>query len=99
MWGVDGALPGIVMWAEPEVDGQRYYQEYYPGEAEDVGEVILIGLTMKVEAGSFEDCIETHDTSTLERSADEHKYYCPGVGNVLSEEPDVDEELFSYAGL
>ena len=98
-WGVDGALPGIVMWAEPTVDGQRYYQEYYEGEAEDVGEVTDVGLSITVAAGSFEDCIETHDTSTIERDLDEYKYYCPGVGTVLVDEPDLDEELISYAGL
>ena len=98
-WGVDGAVPGIVMWADPTVDGQPYYQEYYEGEAEDVGEVIGVGLSLTVEAGSFEDCVETHDTSTLERSADEYKYFCAGVGNVLSDEPDVSEELISYTGL
>jgi hypothetical protein len=98
-WGVDGALPGIVMWADPTVDGQPYYQEYYRGEAEDVGEVIDVGLDITVEAGSFADCIETRDTSTLDRDMEEFKYYCPGVGNVLVDEPDVSEELFSYAGL
>ena len=99
MWGIDGALPGIVMWGDPEVDGQPYYQEYYPGEAEDVGEVIEEDLRVRVAAGRFHDCIETHDTSTLDTSANEYKYYCPGVGTVLTEEPDVDEELVSYSGL
>ena len=37
-YGVDGALPGIVMPANPTV-GDAYRQEYYPGEAEDMGEV------------------------------------------------------------
>jgi hypothetical protein len=99
MWGADGALAGIVMWGEPTVDGRPYYQEYYPGEAEDVGEVVELGLSLTVEAGSFEDCLKTHDTSTIELDLDEYKYYCPGIGNVLVEEPDLDQELFSYTGL
>ncbi len=33
--GVDGARPGIVMLAEPQV-GDTYRQEYYEGEAEDM---------------------------------------------------------------
>ncbi len=37
--GVDGALPGIIMPADP-VDGMQYRQEYYKGEAEDNGEIL-----------------------------------------------------------
>ena len=33
--GVDGALPGIIMAADPRL-GDAYRQEYYPGEAEDM---------------------------------------------------------------
>ena len=40
--GVDGALPGIVMPAEPAV-GDAYRQEYYVGEAEDMFEIIAVG--------------------------------------------------------
>ena len=32
--GVDGALPGIIMKADPQV-GDAYRQEYHRGEAED----------------------------------------------------------------
>jgi hypothetical protein len=95
-WGVEGAAPGIVMKASPAVDGERYYQEWLPGEAEDVGEVVDVGLAVTVAAGAFEDCIRTHDTSTLDPELDEHKTFCPGVGNVLVEEEDVREELIEY---
>ena len=37
--GVDGALPGIVMQANP-AKGDPYRQEYYAGEAEDMAQVI-----------------------------------------------------------
>jgi hypothetical protein len=37
--GVDGALPGIAVPAQPE-PGMRYRQEYYAGQAEDNGEVL-----------------------------------------------------------
>lgn len=37
--GVNGALPGIVMPAQPQV-GERYRQEYYRGEAKDMAEVL-----------------------------------------------------------
>ena len=37
--GVDGALPGIVMLADPR-PGDAYRQEFYEGEAEDLAEVL-----------------------------------------------------------
>lgn len=95
-WGVDGALPGIIMRADPTADGNRYYTEYYVGEAEDAAEVVEVGVQVMVPAGTFEDCIVTHETSTLDLTLDELKYYCPGVGNVLVEEPDLSEALVEY---
>lgn len=95
-WGVEGALPGIVMPATPAVDGQPYYEEYKVGDAEDAGEVIELDVHVDVPAGSFDGCVKTAETSTLELSVLEYKYFCPGVGLVLTEEDDVDEELVSY---
>lgn len=92
-WGDDGALPGLAMPAAPTVDGQPYYQEYYRGEAEDVGEVIAVGVTITVPAGTYDDCITTRDTSPLEPGVVEKKTYCRGVGDVLDEEEDVRVEL------
>ena len=40
---MDGALPGIVMWADPE-PGVSYYQEYYEDEAEDMGMVVALSV-------------------------------------------------------
>jgi len=98
-WGVDGALPGIIMPANPTVDGQPYYQEYYAGEAEDAGEVIETGLTITVPAGTWDDCIRTHDFSTLDLGLDEKKDYCPSVGNVFVDEAPSFVELISTTGL
>jgi hypothetical protein len=95
-WGVDGALPGIVMPAMPTVDGQPYYEEYLVGEAEDAGEVIELNVHVDVPAGSFDGCVKTEETSTLELTVVEYKYYCPGVGLVLTEEDGVREELMEY---
>ena len=77
--GVDGALPGIVMLAEPAV-GQAYRQEYYPGEAEDLGEVIAVGGSQVVPAGSYDDVVTTRDWNPLEPDVIEEKQYAPGVG-------------------
>jgi hypothetical protein len=96
--GVDGALPGVVMLAAPEV-GDVYRQEYLVGEAEDVAEVVALDVTVTVPAGTFEGCVKTRDRSAIDPELDEYKYYCPGVGNVLTEEDDVRVELIEYSGL
>ena len=98
-WGVDGALPGIIMPGNPTVDGQAYYQEFYVGEAEDAGEVIETGLTVTVPAGTWDDCIRTRDFSTLDPELEETKDYCPGVGNVFVAEEDAEVELISTTGI
>jgi hypothetical protein len=79
--GVDGALPGIVMEADPQV-GDAYRQEYYLGEAEDMGEVIRSGETVSVPAGDYVDVLVTRDWNPLEPEVIEEKYYAPGVGIV-----------------
>jgi hypothetical protein len=95
-WNVDGALPGFALPADPTVDGQPYYQEYYIGHAEDVGEVIEVGVDVTVQAGSYTGCITTRDTSTLDPDLLEKKTYCEGVGVVLVDEGDITEELVEY---
>ena len=82
--GVDGALPGIVMLAQPEV-GAKYRQEYYVGEAEDMGRVLELDATTDVAYGSFEDVIVTKDWTPLEPKIAEHKFYAPAVGMVREE--------------
>jgi hypothetical protein len=90
--GVDGALPGIVMLADPTV-GTSYRQEYFKGEAEDYGTVVSLDESVSVPAGEFDNCIKIRERSVIDPELDEMKYYCSGVGNVLIEEEDVSEEL------
>lgn len=80
--GVDGALPGIVMPADP-ADGMTYRQEYYRGEAEDNGEVLSVEEQAEVPAGSFDNALLTKDTITIEPNVLEYKLYAPDVGPVL----------------
>jgi hypothetical protein len=85
-WGVKGALPGIMMWADPAAHmGREYRQEFLKGEAEDWGKVIAVGRSVTVAAGTFTDCVVTEDWNDLEgrSSTLEEKTYCANVGNVL----------------
>src|SRR3989338_455140 len=82
--GYYGAKPGIVMKANPKV-GDIYKQEYFPGEAEDMGEVVALGVKIKVKYGSFSDCLQTKDWNPLEPGDEEYKYYCPEVSGLVYE--------------
>lgn len=90
--GVDGALAGIVMWADPQV-GQAYRQEFYEGEAEDVAEVIRTGESVTVAAGSFDGVLVTREWNPLEPGVVEEKSYAPGVGVVLERKVEGGEEV------
>ena len=58
--GVDGALAGIVMPAHPKV-GDAYRQEFYEGEAEDMAEVLAVGVAKSIELGDYDDVVVTED--------------------------------------
>jgi hypothetical protein len=83
--GADGALPGIVMPADPEA-GASYRQEYYEGEAEDMAKVLKLNASVSTDFGDFSPCLKTKEWTPLEPGAIEHKFYAPGVGLVLIEE-------------
>jgi len=97
-WGIGGALPGYIMLADPQV-GDAYRQEYLAGEAEDVAEIVDLNATAMVAAGMFTGCVKTREMSVIDRTYEEFKYYCPGVGLVLEETADERVELISYSGL
>jgi hypothetical protein len=80
--GVDGAKPGIIMKADPQV-GDAYRQEYYEDEAEDMAEVFSLNESVSVTYGSFDNCLKTKEWTPLEPDIVESKYYAPGVGVVL----------------
>ena len=77
--GVDGAQPGIIMPADPQV-GMIYRQEFYAGEAEDIGEVVELSASADVPLGSYEEVLVTEDWTPLEPDVRERKFYAPGVG-------------------
>jgi len=79
--GVDGALPGIIMPANP-IEGFWYRQEHYEGEAEDVAQVLSLNETVTVAYGTFSNCLQTAEWTPLEPGIVAHKYYAPGVGMV-----------------
>ena len=79
--GVKDGQPGILMPGNPKPGGAPYRQEYGPGAAEDMGQIVAVGETVTVPAGTYTDCVKTKEWSLLE-SGNEHKWYAKGIGCV-----------------
>ena len=84
--GENGALPGIIMPANPIV-GFNYFQEWaVDDEALDHGTVTSIGNSVTIGVGTFHDVMQILDGSLVEPDAREYKYFAPGIGLILAEE-------------
>ena len=79
--GVDGAQPGVVMQAHPQL-GRRFRQEWYEGHAEDVFRVVSRSSRIIVPYGSFRHALRTEETNALEPDVLDNKYYVKGIGEV-----------------
>ncbi|MEU4191792.1 hypothetical protein AB0E69_07840 [Kribbella sp. NPDC026611] len=75
--GVDGAQPGVVMQAHPQL-GRYFRQEWYAGQAEDVFKVISLNATF----GRYHHALRTQETTALEPGVIDNKYYVRNIGEV-----------------
>jgi len=82
--GVGKNQPGIIMPAHPKSGTAAYRQEYGPGHAEDMGQIVALEQTVTVPYGTFKDCVKTKEWSLLE-PGHEHKWYARGIGVVREE--------------
>jgi|SRR5690349_7527226 len=83
--GVNGNKAGLMMPGTPRLK-QRYYQELAPGVAMDRAEIVSMTETCKTPAGIFKRCLKVKETSAIETSLSEYKYYAPGIGLVRDDE-------------
>ena len=83
--GIDGALPGIKVWAEPRVGGAPYYQEFYEGEAEDLGRDLTLDGQAAVPFGDYTQLLVVEEWNKLSPAVIELKYYAAGIGVVMEE--------------
>jgi hypothetical protein len=81
--GVEGARPGIVMLADPR-PGDRYRQEFFRHEAEDVARIVSVDTRFRIPFGRFTGVLVTEETSPIEPGVAEVKRYAPGVGLIES---------------
>lgn len=92
--GVDGAQPGIMMYADPLAHtGETYRQEYYAGNAEDMAELVGAAGIVTTPFGSFDDVIQTKDWTPLEPDLIEYKFYARGVGLIKEVTPSTNETV------
>jgi hypothetical protein len=83
--GIDGARAGLAVPGAPRV-GMRYYQEIAPGVAMDRAEIVQIAAKLKTPAGVFQHCLETHESTGLDKQESESKVYAPGIGLIQDED-------------
>jgi hypothetical protein len=79
--GVNGAQPGIIMEANPQIP-DSYRQEYFAGQAEDTAWIVDRGGTTIVPYGKVRNVLTTLEATRLEPGAYDKKIYGPGIGIV-----------------
>ena len=62
--------------------GQKFYQELATGVGMDRIEVLSIDEKITTPAGTFAKSIHVLETSPIEKSLRDHKWYVSGVGQV-----------------
>ncbi|MBC8046973.1 MAG: hypothetical protein H7Y00_09280 [Fimbriimonadaceae bacterium] len=98
--GVDGAVGGMFMLADPGAHiGRGYKQEDYPGHAQDRAKVISTTETVTIGLGTFTNCVKTEETSPLAPGELAVKYYAPGIGQIYSETVIGGEESQELVGM
>jgi hypothetical protein len=96
--GVDAAMPGIIMPADPQV-GVGGPQEIYPGQAEDHYVVLLTNANVKVPAGSYTGAMITAEWTPLEPDVLSEKAYATGIGEVSESDVNGGDEKFELVSV
>lgn len=99
--GVNDALPGYIMEANPQIN-DNYYQEFAINDgAFDQAQVISRNRTVSTKSGNYSNVLQTYDSTQIE-PVTEFKYYAQGIGQVAAGEglnaalkPELAHELVS----
>ena len=95
--GVADARPGIIMRANPQA-GDVYFQEFAPGVAQDMAQVMSTSGSSTVPQGSYSSVLETKEWSPLEPNSRERKLYAPGIGLIIEDKGQGQLELVEVRG-
>jgi hypothetical protein len=82
--GVHGAVPGIIMEANPRVP-DAYRQEYRAGKAEDTAWIVNRGGSFTVPFGTVHHVLTSLEFTRLETKVIDQKIYAPSIGIVREE--------------
>jgi hypothetical protein len=81
--GTKGALPGMVIQANPTVD-LTYRQDYYKGHAEDMAQVLSLNQTVTGTSASYDNVLQIKEWTPLQPAIVVNKWYAKGVGLIMS---------------
>jgi hypothetical protein len=79
--------------------GDTYRQEYYPGHAEDMAEVLSTNTSVSVPYGSFDHALRTKEWTPLEPGVVDNKYYAAGIGEVEAVNVQGGDELMQLVSV
>jgi hypothetical protein len=96
MLGTDTQVPGVIMPANPKV-GDKFKCEDVSKTINEDDEVVGVGETMVVPAGTFTDCLRIKEI--LDDGSIEYKWYAKGIGAVREMPDKGDEQLISHNGI
>jgi hypothetical protein len=91
--GKDTPVPGVLFPAHPKV-GAKWRSEDVSKSIGEKDEIVAVGETVTVPAGTFKDCIKVKEI--LADGKTENKFYCKGIGVVRELPSDGDEKLVSH---
>ncbi len=82
--GVNGAKPGLFMFAHPRV-GQTAQQEFYKGQAADHFKVLSLHASASTPYTRSTNAMLTEEWTPLEPGVLDHKLYVRGIGTILEQ--------------
>jgi len=93
LWGKDTQTPGVLMPAHPKV-GDKFMSEDVPKITWEKDRVVSISETVTVPAGTFKDCVKIKEVAS--DGTMEYKFYAPGIGCVMEDDPEGELRLKSH---
>lgn len=96
--GVNGAKPGLIMEADPQVP-DAYRQECLSGQAEDTAWTIDRGGSTTVAFGTVHHVVRSLEFTVLEPNVISEKRYAPGLGIVMERDLHGGNETFQLVSV
>ncbi len=96
--GVDGAVAGIIMPADPRPT-DAYRQELYRGQAEDQAWIVQRHFSVEVPYGRVRDVVRSFEWSRLEPRVMSTKLYGPGLGIIRERDISGGNESFELVSV